>query len=1633
MPTSVVSSKDAQKIWGKVTTQPLDGTDSKAAAPPSISSSPFLKADNKASISVPAQQPPSRKSSNNTPAGRPSSGSPATAASVGSSAPAPTPIASSSSVAPSVGEPAGPAPAESNISIKNALGLQKCQYCTKFCYDGEGEEYEGKLYHTDSCLEKASALIKSANEEAAAKMHPKKNRTPADPVINEILKTEEAYLSDLGLIITHFLDPCREQKIISDDDIKTIFCNVVKLKALHETVLVGLHAEAKKPAKIQNWGLVFKTYEASFRSEYQVYTKNQSKARARRRELEEEPRFKEFLSKALAHPDIRLTDLNSYLIKPVQRVCKYPLLLRELNKAFDAMGIANEDAKKDMSIAMNGMSEVLKKANDYMSTLRASKPEAGPPAAADVVGSKCTFCKKPVHPSERRMEDGLVYHAELCYNREKAAQQLEKKAKAKAAKPVEERADSTRVRRNPLFEQKAKVAARKAEKERLRLAKEEEAKKREEEAKKRDEDAALRDAERAREEVEAVKAKLAAVRAEQEKLEQQRRELERIAQAGMQKMLDRAPPAAGTSPAKEQTVAESEPQSVAVPVVVEAVKEDAASDNTSKDATPPDASVDPVAQVEKVPVADAAEHVVEATVSEPVSTAVVESVNLESEPDVKKDEPEPQEPVSEPLKEPELQPQLVSEAVKVPESESVAEPAVDGGEGEPAPIAEPVKLPEPEAAVERAVTTEPAVEPEVQPAPEPVVEELKELDPALKETDIVAEVSIKPTPDSVLKTDSKEESSLNSAAAAAGSATEEVVAQSDGVADSTQELEQTLSEGTAASTADSAPDSLEPPSESAISDNVDNVDDVGEEMIAELPVESQLNLVEMERRQKEEAEIILAAIDVEGDLSGVGLTAEDDQEVAHQQESLPEEGVPSGTLGDGQEPLAEPIPAPVMQFATLRSRRTVRAVSLDEMDPNANVAMSAPMPREVARTLRIIDQQREVFATIRARQIADDSNKAAALLAKSPAQGELGDSVEDVSAIAKIVAAEERDTMADTAHALEQRKMIASVDAIPANTQPLLDAVEKIEAAAPPLASSAVPATGPPETPAQGPTQPVTASPGPAVKEKPVSSVGPVKNEKRRSKIATFFSKKKDQSTTKRRPSGSETVISDVIDSGTTVPVPVQVAPVVSEPPKKMASTGSLLEDSPSTSRDPAGFYVEDANPAVYSYFPEPNPTDAVVRLAQTAVQVAHDQTKEVLNFLKEGNLFDVPDTHDNLLEDGGKFVAASLPKTIQLLSHHANVDIELLMCFLHTYGALMLPTDLVGLIRARWHMDAPAKIKDPEERTLWRKKTRKTVRNRIILFLRLWIKWHPRTFTSKSPVTDLMLVFLEQDVIPKVGEQGESIRKDLLLASQGIMVIPVMGEESTPLLPTSEGPWTLRDIHPTEVARQMALVTFDVYRRIHSAELLQRRWKMAHKTLLSPGVLNMQQHEHRVRNWFATQVLSEVERKKRAVILSRLILVAVESIKLHNFSGAVCIIEALDDPAIRRLKRTWNLIPHELIAEMANLRTLVDKENDFRMLVAEMSSTSVPGIPYIGAMLPRIEDIEDRLPYILNEKQRNHTTMLSLSKIRLVGTLVNQVMRFQTHAYNFKPVDSISKFLMSKSIDDLNLLRVSSTLEPEE
>ncbi len=250
-------------------------------------------------------------------------------------------------------------------------------------------------------------------------------------VVNELIQTEKAYVGDLDTLISVFLFSCKH--VLNTQELLDVFCNVEALKMLHDTILSEMQKEALKAPAEQNWGAIFAKHVNAFRHEYQLYTKNQDRSHAVRAELEKtNSGFKDVLSKAYQMPQVKRLDLKGFLIKPVQRICKYPLLLRELSKAMDGAGVQNLEAKRSLGTAMHDMSDILQEANDFMNTLRPKRRKSGgggggsgdkgeATTSATPVPEKsleCSFCKKPVSSaSEVRVSENLPYHAGLCYLR----------------------------------------------------------------------------------------------------------------------------------------------------------------------------------------------------------------------------------------------------------------------------------------------------------------------------------------------------------------------------------------------------------------------------------------------------------------------------------------------------------------------------------------------------------------------------------------------------------------------------------------------------------------------------------------------------------------------------------------------------------------------------------------------------------------------------------------------------------------------------------------------------------------------------------------------------------------------------------------------------------------------------------------------------------------------------------------------------------------------------------------------------------------------------------------------------------------------------------------------------------------
>lgn len=185
-------------------------------------------------------------------------------------------------------------------------------------------------------------------------------------IVEEFVQTERKYVQDLENL--HELKKAIEAKgVITGDVVHAIFLNINAILDFQRRFLIKIETTNSQKEDDQRWGAPFVNYEEAFHI-YQPFIANQRKAAALARQEYEKIKLTE-------HP-VAADDktLDGFLLKPMQRLAKYPMLLKVCAKeAFlhlytdflqDLHGAVPEDYKKpDLWAGYEASSRVLSDAN----------------------------------------------------------------------------------------------------------------------------------------------------------------------------------------------------------------------------------------------------------------------------------------------------------------------------------------------------------------------------------------------------------------------------------------------------------------------------------------------------------------------------------------------------------------------------------------------------------------------------------------------------------------------------------------------------------------------------------------------------------------------------------------------------------------------------------------------------------------------------------------------------------------------------------------------------------------------------------------------------------------------------------------------------------------------------------------------------------------------------------------------------------------------------------------------------------------------------------------------------------------------------------------------------------------------
>ncbi|KAF1977469.1 hypothetical protein BU23DRAFT_596379 [Bimuria novae-zelandiae CBS 107.79] len=194
------------------------------------------------------------------------------------------------------------------------------------------------------------------NEAADGATDPTRKRTRREHIIAELVDSERTYVQHLELL-QMFKREVERRGLVTGDAIHDIFLNLNALLDFQRRFLIRVEQTNAQPPHEQNWGNLFVLYKDAFKV-YEPYIANQKKSEQvavaqydKLRETGGDSEMQQMVQSTAALP--------SFLVKPFQRLTKYPLLLKDLR----AHGDLDEHLKEDISNGIDATEAVLDRIN----------------------------------------------------------------------------------------------------------------------------------------------------------------------------------------------------------------------------------------------------------------------------------------------------------------------------------------------------------------------------------------------------------------------------------------------------------------------------------------------------------------------------------------------------------------------------------------------------------------------------------------------------------------------------------------------------------------------------------------------------------------------------------------------------------------------------------------------------------------------------------------------------------------------------------------------------------------------------------------------------------------------------------------------------------------------------------------------------------------------------------------------------------------------------------------------------------------------------------------------------------------------------------------------------------------------
>ncbi|KAF7912086.1 hypothetical protein EAE99_010908 [Botrytis elliptica] len=431
----------------------------------------------------------------------------------------------------------------------------------------------------------------------------------------------------------------------------------------------------------------------------------------------------------------------------------------------------------------------------------------------------------------------------------------------------------------------------------------------------------------------------------------------------------------------------------------------------------------------------------------------------------------------------------------------------------------------------------------------------------------------------------------------------------------------------------------------------------------------------------------------------------------------------------------------------------------------------------------------------------------------------------------------------------------------------------------------------------------------------------------------------------------------------------------------------------------------------------------------------APDETPDCLKLDHEDDISYDTKVQPPILK-GGTLVAL-----VEQLTRHDKLSSDFNNTFLLTYRSFTNARELFEHLVKRFQVQPPEGM-PPGDYETWVSRKQKPIRFRVVNILKSWFElfWmEDQSDDTKALIANVYT--FARDTVKATETPGSGSLMTLLEqrlrgqeATAKRLVLTLKHSTPQPIMPKNMKKLKFLDIDVTEFARQLTIVESKLYGKIKPTECLNKTWQKKvgeDDPEPAPNVKALILHSNQLTNWVAEMILTQLDVKKRVVVIKHFVLVADKCRALNNYSTLTSIISALGTAPIHRLKRTWDQVPAKTLAVLESMRRLMGSTKNFGEYRESLHLANPPCIPFFGVYLTDLTFIEDGIPSIIKK-----TTLINFAKRAKTAEVIRDIQQYQNVPYGLQPVPELQEYIltnMQAAGDVHEMYEKSLAVEPRE